>query len=128
MASTCTPEIALPEGSAALAQASSQARAAGVEQAIDLFWGTVPAAAGEGKCFENKSLYIYTPKTKEEYMYRDLFSKHFPSPAAAGTVPQNKSIACSTPAALAWDEAWANAADPSGRAISGVHVDAYNAK
>ena len=86
-----------------------------------------------------------TPKTKEEYMYRDLFSKHFPSPAAAGTVPQvlivgkfftlvvticfqNKSIACSTPAALAWDEAWANAADPSGRAISGVHVDAYHAK
>ena len=78
-------------------------------------------------------------------MYRDLFSKHFPSPAAAGTVPQvlivgkfftlvvticfqNKSIACSTPAALAWDEAWANAADPSGRAISGVHVDAYHAK
>merc|ERR1719315_967380 len=67
------------------------------------------------------------PKTKEEYMYRDIFSKHFPSPGAAGTVPQNKSIACSTPAALAWDEAWANAADPSGRAISGVHVDAYNA-
>jgi len=68
------------------------------------------------------------PKTKEEYMYRDIFSKHFPSPGAAGTVPQNKSIACSTPAALAWDEAWANAADPSGRAVAGVHVKAYREK
>ena len=36
-ASTWTPDIALPDGSAALAQASSQAKAAGVEQAIDLF-------------------------------------------------------------------------------------------
>jgi len=78
--------------------------------------------------FASSRFPVSTPKTKEEYMYRDMFSKHFPSPAAAGTVPQNKSIACSTPAALAWDEAWANAADPSGRAISGVHVDAYNAK
>ena len=77
-------------------------------------------------------------------MYRDLFSKHFPSPAACRTVPQvgsvegdlttglelsehfqNKSIACSTPAALAWDESWSKAADPSGRAVAGVHVDAY---
>ena len=40
-------------------------------------------------------------------------------------LPQNKSIACSTPTALAWDKAWANAADPSGRAVAGVHVDAY---
>jgi len=78
--------------------------------------------------FASSRFPVSTPKSKEEYMYRDLFSKHFPSPAAAGTVPQNKSIACSTPAALAWDEAWANAADPSGRAISGVHVDAYGAK
>jgi len=77
--------------------------------------------------FASSRFPVSTPKTKEEYMYRELFSKHFPSPAAAGTVPQNKSIACSTPAALAWDEAWANAADPSGRAISGVHVDAYKA-
>ena len=44
------------------------------------------------------------------------------------TLPQNKSIACSTPAALAWDEAWSKAADPSGRAIAGVHVEAYKEK
>ena len=83
-----------------------------------------------------------TPRSKEEYMYRDIFSKHFPSPAACRTVPQvqtsnsisifmlsflqNKSIACSTPTALAWDEAWSKAADPSGRAVAGVHLDAYN--
>ena len=54
-----------------------------------------------------------------------MFSRHFPSPAACRTVPQNKSIACSTPTALAWDEAWAKAADPSGRAVAGVHVEAY---
>ena len=41
---------------------------------------------------------------------------------------QNKSIACSTPAALAWDEAWSKSADPSGRAIAGVHVEAYKEK
>ena len=52
--------MALPEGSAALAQASSQARAAGVEQAMDLFCGTVRQAAGEGKCREKISLYMYS--------------------------------------------------------------------
>lgn len=68
---------------------------------------------------------VSTPKSKEEYMYRDIFSKHFPAPAAAATVPQGKSVACSTPAALAWDESFTKNADPSGRAVLGVHVDAY---
>ena len=43
---------------------------------------------------------------------------------ARATVPGGKSIACSSPAALAWDPAFANAADPSGRAVAGVHVAA----
>lgn len=68
---------------------------------------------------------VSPPKTKEEYMYRELFSRHFPSPAAACTVPQGKSIACSSPAAIAWDASFANAADPSGRAVAGVHEMAY---
>jgi len=68
---------------------------------------------------------VSTPRTKEEYMYRDIFSRHFPSPSAAATVPQGKSVACSTPAALAWDESFTRNADPSGRAVSGVHVQAY---
>jgi len=38
--------------------------------------------------FASSRFPVSTPKSKEEYMYRDLFSKHFPSPAAAGTVPQ----------------------------------------
>ncbi len=61
------------------------------------------------------------PQTKEAYWYRSLFERHFPTPAAAETVPGGKSIACSSPAAIAWDAAFANAADPSGRAVAGVH-------
>ena len=76
-------------------------------------------------------------------MYREIFSDLFPSPAAVSTVPFGKSIACSTAKgkpvqyinqggfyfifsqAIEWDAAFENCADPSGRAISGVHVDAY---
>ena len=56
--------------------------------------------------------------------YRDIFSNLFPSPSAAETVPYGKSIACSSPAAIAWDAAFQNAADPSGRSVAGVHVSA----
>ena len=64
---------------------------------------------------------INPPQTKEAYWYRRLFEQHFPGDACARTVPGGKSIACSTPAAIAWDAAFANAADPSGRAVAGVH-------
>eukprot|EP01117_Protostelium_nocturnum_P001030 TRINITY_DN11355_c0_g1_i1.p1 TRINITY_DN11355_c0_g1~~TRINITY_DN11355_c0_g1_i1.p1 ORF type:complete len:616 (+),score=125.81 TRINITY_DN11355_c0_g1_i1:147-1850(+) len=62
-----------------------------------------------------------TPATKEAYYYRTIFQKHFPSDVAAKTVPGGPSIACSTPAALEWEAAWKNMADPSGRAVFGVH-------
>jgi asparagine synthase (glutamine-hydrolysing) len=65
------------------------------------------------------------PITKEQYLYRRLFERHFPSPSAAATVPGGPSIACSTPEALAWDEGFAAMADPSGRAMRGVHRDSY---
>ena len=65
-----------------------------------------------------------TPATKEAYFYRRIFEQHFPGEACAATVPGGKSIACSSPAALAWDPAFANAADPSGRSVRGVHSDA----
>ncbi|NEZ03271.1 asparagine synthase B [Wenzhouxiangella sp. XN201] len=68
---------------------------------------------------------INPPATKEACLYRRLFERHFPSPAAAATVPGGPSVACSTPEALAWDENFANTADPSGRAVKGVHQDAY---
>ena len=64
---------------------------------------------------------INPPQTKEAYFYRRIFEQHFPGPACAHTVPGGKSIACSSSAAIAWDAAFANAADPSGRAVAGVH-------
>ena len=68
---------------------------------------------------------IHTPDTKEGYLYRTIFEQHFPHDACARTVPSGKSVACSTPEALAWDAAFEAAADPSGRAVAGVHVEAY---
>ena len=68
---------------------------------------------------------IHTPDTKEGYFYRTLFEEHYPHDACAETVPGGKSVACSTPEALAWDASFADAADPSGRAVAGVHVEAY---
>lgn len=64
---------------------------------------------------------INPPQSKEALFYRRLFDQAFPSPACAETVPGGKSIACSSPAAIAWDPAFATAADPSGRAVAGVH-------
>jgi asparagine synthase (glutamine-hydrolysing) len=64
---------------------------------------------------------INPPATKEALMYRRLFAKAFPDDSCARTVPGGPSIACSTPTAIAWDAAFANAADPSGRAVAGVH-------
>lgn len=68
---------------------------------------------------------IQTPQTKEEYYYRSIFSAHFPSDAAAKSVPQEPSVACSTKTALEWDEAFKKMNEPSGRAIASVHTDAY---
>jgi asparagine synthase (glutamine-hydrolysing) len=64
---------------------------------------------------------VNPPQSKEAYLYRHIFEQFFPGVACAQTVPGGKSIACSSPAAIAWDAAFANAADPSGRAVAGVH-------
>lgn len=68
---------------------------------------------------------LNTPQNKEEYRYRTIFEEHFPSETAAATVPSVPSVACSTPIALEWDEAFKNANDPSGRAVKSVHEDSY---
>jgi asparagine synthase (glutamine-hydrolysing) len=68
---------------------------------------------------------VQTPMNKEEYYYRSVFEELFPSRSAALTVPSVPSIACSTAEALAWDEAFRNLNDPSGRAVKGVHADSY---
>jgi asparagine synthase (glutamine-hydrolysing) len=69
---------------------------------------------------------INPPLSKEEYYYRSIFSEHFPSDSAASCVPSVPSVACSTPEALAWDSAFSNMNDPSGRAVKTVHKEGYN--
>lgn len=68
---------------------------------------------------------VNPPKTKEEYYYREIYSRLFPSDSAARVVPHEAGVACSTAKALEWDEAWKNMDEPSGRAISGVHEKSY---
>ena len=68
---------------------------------------------------------LQSPQNKEEFYYRTIFENHFPSDAAALSVPSVPSVACSTPIALEWDEAFKNQNDPSGRAVAKVHDDAY---
>lgn len=66
-----------------------------------------------------------TPRTKEAYLYRQIFESHYPMATAVNCVPFEASVACSTPAALAWDPSFKDRADPSGRAVAGVHAEAY---
>ena len=68
---------------------------------------------------------IHPPLNKEEYYYRSIFAEHFPSDSAARSVNQEASVACSTSIALEWDAAFKNMNDPSGRAVKGVHEQAY---
>ncbi len=67
---------------------------------------------------------VNPPLNKEEYHYRTIFEEHFPSESAALCVPSVPSVACSTPIALEWDEAFKNMNEPSGRAVN-VHNDKY---
>jgi asparagine synthase (glutamine-hydrolysing) len=68
---------------------------------------------------------IHTPQSKEEYYYRSIYNEHFPSDSAAMCVPSVPSVACSTAEALAWDASFQGKIDPSGRAVSGVHIQSY---
>jgi len=75
--------------------------------------------AGAGERFP-----IGTPPTKEAYVYRAIFDELFPLPSAAACVPSGPSVACSSSAALDWDPSFKANADPSGRAVKGVHKEA----
>ncbi len=93
---------------------------------IDALKAHAEAQVSDRELLEAESRFPYNPPlTKEQYYYRRIFERHFPSPAAAATVPGGPSIACSTPEALAWDEGFASMADPSGRAMRGVHQQSY---
>ena len=74
----------------------------------------------------NETYPINPPMNKEEYYYRTIFTDYFPSEAASLCVPSVPSVACSTPIALEWDEAFKNLNDPSGRSVSSVHEQGYN--
>ncbi|WP_445424945.1 asparagine synthase B [Alishewanella sp. HL-SH06] len=68
---------------------------------------------------------VNTPDSKEAYYYRVIFEEHFPHAGAISCVPGGKSVACSTPEALAWDAKMAEMTDPSGRAVRDVHAQGY---
>jgi len=68
---------------------------------------------------------INPPLNKEEFLYRSIFTELFPSESAAKCVPSVPSVACSTPIALEWDEAFKKMNDPSGRAVKNVHNESY---
>jgi len=71
---------------------------------------------------------IHPPFTKEEYLYRSIFSEFFSSDSAASCVPSVPSVACSSPIALEWDESFKKQVDPSGRAVSGIHGHDFSKK
>lgn len=68
---------------------------------------------------------IHTPMNKEEYYYRSIFEEYFPSESAALSVPSVPSVACSTAEALPWDASFQGKNEPSGRAVAGIHEEAY---
>ncbi len=86
---------------------------------------TAEAVSDEQMAHAAERFPINPPKNKEEYYYRSIFAEHFPSDSAARSVPSEASVACSTAIALEWDEAFRNLNDPSGRAVKGVHEQAY---
>lgn len=93
---------------------------------IDTLKEVVAAAVTDEQLANAKYKFpLQTPTSKEEFYYRSIFETHFPSDAAALCVPSVPSVACSTPVALEWDEAFKNMNDPSGRAVAKVHSDAY---
>ena len=86
---------------------------------------TSEAVSNEQMAHAAERFPINPPLNKEEYYYRSIFAEHFPSDSAARSVNQEASVACSTAIALEWDAAFKNMNDPSGRAVKGVHEQAY---
>ena len=86
---------------------------------------TAAAVTDEDMAHAAERFPINPPKNKEEYYYRSIFAEHFPSESAARSVPSEASVACSTAIALEWDATFQGMNDPSGRAVKGVHEQAY---
>lgn len=86
---------------------------------------TAEAVSDEQMTHAAERFPINPPMNKEEYYYRSIFEEYFPSESAARSVPSVPSVACSSAEALAWDASFKNLNDPSGRAVAGVHEEAY---
>lgn len=86
---------------------------------------TAEAVSDEQMAHAAERFPINPPMNKEEYYYRSIFEEYFPSESAARSVPSVPSVACSSAEALAWDSSFKNLNDPSGRAVAGVHEEAY---
>ncbi len=82
---------------------------------------TASAVSDEQMAHAAERFPINPPRNKEEYYYRSIFAEHFPSDSAALSVPSVPSVACSTAEALAWDAAFKNMNEPSGRAVKDIH-------
>lgn len=92
---------------------------------IDSLKADAEAKVSDGELAAAKERFpVGTPLTKESYVYRAIFEDLFPHPGAAACVPSGPSVACSSPAALEWDPSFKANADPSGRAVKGVHKNA----
>lgn len=65
---------------------------------------------------------LFTPKTKEAFLYRSIFEEYYP--LGVETVPYGDSVACSSQVAMEWDESFKNVIDPSGRSMS-FHVNSF---
>ena len=86
---------------------------------------TAQAVTDEQMAHAAERFPVNPPMNKEEYYYRSIFEEYFPSESAARSVPSVPSVACSTAEALAWDASFKGRNEPSGRAVSGVHEEAY---
>lgn len=87
---------------------------------------TSQAVSDEQMTHASERFPINPPMNKEEYYYRCIFEEYFPSDSAARSVPSVPSVACSTAEALAWDTSFKGQNEPSGRAVNGIHEDAYS--
>ena len=86
---------------------------------------TAQAVTDEQMAHAAERFPVNPPMNKEEYYYRSIFEEYFPGESAARSVPSVPSVACSTAEALAWDASFKGQNEPSGRAVSGVHEEAY---
>ncbi|HEY0179430.1 MAG TPA: asparagine synthase B [Dokdonella sp.] len=90
---------------------------------IDSLKAHAEAAVGDAQlAIAAQRFPVNPPTSKEAFLYRVLFEKHFPGDHAARLVPGGPSIACSTPTAYRWSQEFAGHADPSGRAVRRVHA------